>query len=989
MSLISFVLVVEKLKDVSKQLLNSIYEQVGDVKDSEIIIITRNNDNIDEFQDEIIISNKFNVSTAESFNQGIMRATSNYICFLTGQEMFYKNLINDVKKEISKGAFPDIINIAKISIFNQEKQLIDNFVFEKNYFHKKHQPKLDNIIYPEQLALLSNKIYSRNFLLKQNIRFNNNYISEFVLKAYLKADLIVGLNYGLVEYYLKFHPSQQAIKEALTNYNNFLLSVRSSEFTKVLNSNSLTHPLACLVNSALLSNMYLGSEKFENFQMSVIVPVHNVEEYVKNCLDSIAAQSLKNIQIIVIDDGSTDNSLLRILDFSAAHKNVFVISINKASGHPGTPRNLALCIAKSEFVAFVDSDDWIDPEMLASLYEKARLNNLDICSTSGYYRVSSEIDNHKFNYISKAEGRSWDFLGNKFFSNIWNRIYNLNLLLDKGIYFPSLYLSEDLCFSAISHYYAKNTGSIPGSYYYYRYNLPNSTTEQRTGEKGFLIIDDFEKQLNYLENFSLDERFLIQFLQKQLDSFWYTHDRMDKLLRPLFKAKLRNTLLPFKEKFKYEDLSPDARGRIKSLFSSNESNDLDAYTNGLDLYRLKYGLSLQTSGKKFQALEIYSTINEQRLRYFNCFCVAMSLNNLVQAKVFLNHLKPYPHEYERCCSILSDFVSKKQLCEIENNILPSKNDLLLSVIIPVHNSGKYLRQCLDSVVNQTYKNLEILVINDGSTDESLDIITEFAYSDDRIKIINNQNASGNPGTPRNQAIEIAKGDYLTFVDSDDYIDLNYYRYFMEALEQNGTLVDIVFASGYHDFSDIKAPKKVVYDNQQFNDLLGVFYRYHQSFTIWDKIYKASFIKSNDILLAELPAAVDVPFVLKCYIEACEIISCDNNYGYYYRRESDSSVTKNRRKKSNCEFEFQAYNQVVDWMCNDDRLLFKPIVDFKKISSYLYTLTLVSEDYKDEFYKRVRDEFLTFDRDLMIELFKISNQNEKLARFIKVLNTPRF
>lgn len=95
------------------------------------------------------------------------------------------------------------------------------------------------------------------------------------------------------------------------------------------------------------------------------------------------------------------------------------------------------------------------------------------------------------------------------------------------------------------------------------------------------------------------------------------------------------------------------------------------------------------------------------------------------------------------------------------------------------------------------------------------------------------------------------------------------------------------------------------------------------------------------------------------------------------------------EKSNCEFEFQAYNQVVDWMCNDDRLLFKPIVDFKKISSYLYTLTLVSEDYKDEFYKRVRDEFLTFDRDLMIELFKISNQNEKLARFIKVLNTPRF
>ena len=98
----------------------------------------------------------------------------------------------------------------------------------------------------------------------------------------------------------------------------------------------------------------------------------------------------------------------------------------------------------------------------------------------------------------------------------------------------------------------------------------------------------------------------------------------------------------------------------------------------------------------------------------------------------------------------------------------------ISVIIPVYNTEKYLRQCLDSVVNQTLKDIEIICINDGSTDNSLQILNEYASSDNRIKLIN---LIANKGVSfaRNFGIRLSKGRYIGFVDSDDWIDLSFYE----------------------------------------------------------------------------------------------------------------------------------------------------------------------------------------------------------------------
>lgn len=110
------------------------------------------------------------------------------------------------------------------------------------------------------------------------------------------------------------------------------------------------------------------------------------------------------------------------------------------------------------------------------------------------------------------------------------------------------------------------------------------------------------------------------------------------------------------------------------------------------------------------------------------------------------------------------------------------NQPLISVIIPVYGVEKYISQCLESVINQTYKNLEIIVVNDGTKDRSADIAKEYAAKDSRIKVYDFQN--GGLSVARNRGLEIATGDYISYIDSDDWLDTKMYETLLEAAMKN-------------------------------------------------------------------------------------------------------------------------------------------------------------------------------------------------------------
>ena len=98
----------------------------------------------------------------------------------------------------------------------------------------------------------------------------------------------------------------------------------------------------------------------------------------------------------------------------------------------------------------------------------------------------------------------------------------------------------------------------------------------------------------------------------------------------------------------------------------------------------------------------------------------------------------------------------------------------ISVIIPIYNTQNYLEKCLDSVINQTFKDIEIICVNDCSKDNSLEILKKYSKKDKRIKIIDFKENKG-PASARNEALNIAKGEYISFIDSDDWINLDFYE----------------------------------------------------------------------------------------------------------------------------------------------------------------------------------------------------------------------
>ena len=172
----------------------------------------------------------------------------------------------------------------------------------------------------------------------------------------------------------------------------------------------------------------------------------------------------------------------------------------------------------------------------------------------------------------------------------------------------------------------------------------------------------------------------------------------------------------------------------------------------------------------------------------------------------------------------------------------------VSIIIPVYNAEQYLRQCLDSVVNQTVKDIEIIVVNDSSTDGSCNIIEEYAKRDSRVVAINLYKTK-EQGNARNEGLKIARGEYITFVDADDWVTNNFVEVLYNEIEKNR--LDIVSASLYfYNNSQAKIVDRRIVSAEVLNesDLETLLIPKKDFFIIpvWQKIYRKNFLDYNKI-----------------------------------------------------------------------------------------------------------------------------------------------
>ena len=219
---------------------------------------------------------------------------------------------------------------------------------------------------------------------------------------------------------------------------------------------------------------------------------------------------------------------------------------------------------------------------------------------------------------------------------------------------------------------------------------------------------------------------------------------------------------------------------------------------------------------------------------------------------------------------------------------------MVSVIMPAYNVEKYIKKALDSVCKQSYSDLEIMVIDDGSTDRTYEVLTEYAQNDSRIKVIKKKN--GGVSSARNLALDNAHGEYICFFDSDDYLEENAIETFIRAIEDSSS--DWVSAqysrwsedgSRLEDYDFIEGDRPFLTDDDRMNFLIKELLPYHVGFEVWGKLYKTAIIRDNDINFSEkCRIGEDLAFNIK-YLMHSNKLKCISDRCIRYNIRSDSAM----------------------------------------------------------------------------------------------------
>ncbi len=221
--------------------------------------------------------------------------------------------------------------------------------------------------------------------------------------------------------------------------------------------------------------------------------------------------------------------------------------------------------------------------------------------------------------------------------------------------------------------------------------------------------------------------------------------------------------------------------------------------------------------------------------------------------------------------------------------------LEISVIIPIYNVEKYLARCLDSIINQTFQNLEIICIDDGSTDNSLTIAEEYANKDKRISIIHQENKG--PSVARNIGMKIAKGKYISFIDSDDWIDLDFFEKLYSAAEKYNA--DAACAGIKRPHADGRTPFKLKFDKEMILSTTSEKYKILEiprKCYVWNKIYKREEIERQNLKFIEkITCCEDVYFTTKFLYYSRNIAIVPNTAYYYW--VNNKSITRNLKDKA--------------------------------------------------------------------------------------------
>lgn len=545
-------------------------------------------------------------------------------------------------------------------------------------------------------------------------------------------------------------------------------------------------------------------------KISVIIPVYNAEKYLRQCLDSVINQTLQDIEIICVDDGSTDNSLNILQEYKKNDSRLYIIC--QQNQYAGVARNNGMARAKGEYLLFLDADDFFELSMLEKLYRKITLYDADIvmCEANMYDSISKKFSPMSWvlekMYLPRQDVFNSSDIPNHIFQLTvgvpWNILFKKSFIDKLGIKFLSTQRANDIYFIFVSLALANSITVIKEELVHYRINT--GTNLQSAKEKS---PTDFLQGLTGIKN---------QLIK---------HNKYLELKRSFINRVMTASMHTF----------------------STIKQSAQAYQILFDLFMTKY-------------LVEFDLLNKPKDYFYN---------------------KTYYKIFE---TLLQEIIQTKMT---ENQFDKPE----FSIIIPVYNSEMYLRDCLDSILEQSFKYFEVICVDDGSTDNSRKILMEYAKKDNRVKVICQKNQYA--GVARNNGIAHSQGDYIVFLDSDDLLTNNALKDFY------GSILfykpDIIVAGTCIFSDDVRKAKKT-------DDWLNINYipsndafsaetitPYIFNFTVagpGGKCFRRVFIEQNSLRFLSLPKSEDFYFI-QLGLAKSKVIAVVRNPVYYIRNVPNS------------------------------------------------------------------------------------------------------
>ena len=284
----------------------------------------------------------------------------------------------------------------------------------------------------------------------------------------------------------------------------------------------------------------------------------------------------------------------------------------------------------------------------------------------------------------------------------------------------------------------------------------------------------------------------------------------------------------------------------------------------------------------------------------------------------------------------------------------------VSILVPVYNVEPYLRECLESIRRQTLQEIEIVCVNDGSTDQSLKILQEYQQQDPRFKVISQEN--GGYGKAMNTATNYATGEYIGIVEPDDFVHLSMFEDLYKAASAN--YLDFVKSDFYRFTRDEKGNMKLTYNQldssgENYDTILDPSHSPHIAqfnMNTWCGIYRREFLEDYKIRYHETPGAAfqDNGFFWQTTIYAQRAMFL--RQPYYMNRRDNPNSSVNSREKVYCMNE--EYDYIRKILLKDETIWerFKYVYTLKKFHNYIFTFNRISAAYKKEYIQVISDDF---------------------------------